>query len=109
MGYYASQFSTDKQSKATGQVATLHEVDKLLRQHLGCEVHPENWVMGWYDSIGFLIATKTERFLGSEELRTKVSEWFGPEYDHSKSAAELNKILKFLEENYTSDSWYSYK
>lgn len=93
-------------SKATGRFATLREVDEAICQHLGCEVHPEDWVMGWYDSIGSLIAMKTERFLGSEELRTAVSTWFGPINVHTEFAVTLNEILKFLEENYTSESYW---
>ena len=102
-------------NKSTGLVATLQDVDVAICNHLECVVDPKYWCCDWYNTIGFLIATKTERSLGSQELRDEVATLVC--YDPTKEYSEddqhyqrtLNTILEFLEANYTSDSFYSYK
>lgn len=78
----------------TGPTA-LQAVDEELCRHLGVEVHPKWWVDGWYDSIGFAIATGTA--LGSQELRDRVAGY--------PDQGRLPEILAYLEEHFTSDSW----
>lgn len=80
--------------KGEKEPAVLQAVDEELCAHLGVEVHPKWWVEGWYDFIGFLVATGSP--LGGEELRKKVEELNDP---------AMTKILAYLEEHFTSDNW----
>jgi len=86
--------------KGSDLAEELNSVDEAICAHLGKQVHPEKYCCGWFDTIGYLIASG--RPLGGDELRIKVNEW----YEHSEEKLQVAlKILTFLEENYTSTRW----
>ena len=94
--------------KGEKEPTTLNTIDKELCELLGVEVHPQYYVAGWYNCIGFLIATKDECVLGSQELRNAVEEWFS-DGDDNERKEDMLKMLAYLEENYTSAGWYKTK
>ena len=80
--------------KGETEPSVLTEIDRDLCGLLGVDEDPEWWVHGWYDSIGFRIATGQP--LGSEDLRKSI---------HDTGIDNLDRILRYLEENYTSTAW----
>ncbi len=81
--------------KGDTEASKLSDVDEAICKHLGVAPHPTRYVDYWFDSIGFGLATGRGQ-LGSQELR---------EFVRGFSPSTLPKILKFLEENYTSSAW----
>lgn len=86
-----------------GSPVSLNKLDEdICKDVLHVEPHPkfyggENQI-NWFDSIGFQIAMGKE--LGTEELRKEVIDYEMP---------QLVKILDYLEERYTSTSFYMAK
>jgi hypothetical protein len=76
------------------------DIDEEICREFGWTVDEKLYAHGWYDSIGFQIATGKD--LGGEELRNRLKEY----YDEND---ELLRILSFLEEHYTSTAWYERK
>lgn len=95
-------FSKDNQEKAIS--LTLID-ERICREVLNVEPHPKWYggtVFNWFDTIGFMIASSSDMYLGSAALREH--------YSKSEMWAEewpmIEKILDFLEANYTSTSFY---
>lgn len=83
-------------------------VDESICKHLGASCDPERWVGNWYDSIGYMLATCDHK-LGSEGFKIKVKMWSHGFDGYEDRQQVLQPILKFLEENYESDSWHENK
>jgi len=79
---------------------SLNKVDEEICEHLGTLPNDRHYVAGWFDCIGYLIATSNERYLGSDALRDKVKEWYPDDNE------PMHKILEFMESNYDSTSFY---
>lgn len=84
------------------------KVDEEICALLNVDVHPVSYCSGWFDLIGFEIARGSK--LGSQELKDKVEGWYKPypnwdDEDREAQKERMLKILKFLEDNYVSDSW----
>jgi len=64
------------------------EIDDEMREHFGAPADAENWYLGWYDTIGLLLA------LGKtwDEIRTTLP--------------TLSHIVDYLEERYIPNAWY---
>ncbi len=98
--------------KGAEKPTPLNTIDAELCDLLGVPVHPQHYVAGWFDSIGYLIASG--RKLGSLELWAKLDEWTEPDFD-SDSKERFNRqvqrrehlflCLMHLEEHYTDDAW----
>jgi hypothetical protein len=73
---------------------------------LGVEVHPKYWVAGWYDIIGFALATGVP-LNGSKDrgLNWRGEPRFRSMDEVIEDNAELVKILAYLRANYTEDAW----
>lgn len=69
----------------------LTNIDAEICEHLGIELHPENWCVNWYNTIGFSLA------LGCDWA--EVTEIWGDRPDWLR-------VIEFLRENYTVDCWY---
>lgn len=78
------------------------EIDRIMCEHFGVEVHPKYYLADWYNVIGFVIACGKGE-LGSQELRDFIVGWAPLDSEYS---AELLKVLDYLEEHYTSNAWY---
>jgi len=83
--------------KATNETVDLTELDEEICKEFNVPVHKTRWCFDWYNPIGFRIAAFREMSLGSAELRNAIAEIGIP---------ELDKVLAYLEKNYTSNSWY---
>lgn len=97
-------------SKETNEVVSLIKVDEEICQLLGVEVDLRHYGgvengFNWFDTIGFMIATNSEMFLGSQKLRDHylASDMW------SEEAPVIGKILNYLEEKYRSANWYQSK
>lgn len=93
-------FSKDNPTDAV----SLSKVDEEICSLLNIPVHNRfygNGEVNWFDTIGYMIATSNDLQLGVPELRDKMKDW------------ELDKrffqALDYLEENYTSTSFYQTK
>ncbi len=74
----------------------LEIVDEEICKALGKSVHPTEYYMGWYDSIGLMLACgKT-----FEEIESLANSWY-PESEESP----ILDVIKFMKENYISSSW----
>jgi hypothetical protein len=74
----------------------LVKVDEAICHEFGWDVHPTQWAYGWYNCIGFAIATGKP--LGSQELRDEIASMpYMPE--------ALLVILDFLEREFTDNAW----
>jgi hypothetical protein len=91
--------------KGSSEPVSLNKIDEELCQLLGKPVHFKQYVVMWYDVIGWTIAVNGYA-LGSKELREKVEE-YDKLMDEDQGA--LIKCLDYLEENYTSTAFYQSK
>ena len=82
--------------KGATEPTSLNAIDEEICNFLREPIHPKHYVIGWYDVIGFAIATGKP--LGSKELRDYVA-------DMPQETERLLQVLDFLEQHYTSDSW----
>lgn len=77
--------------------ADLNYVDQQLCELLNKPVDKTHYVAGWFDAIGWQIAVNNLQ-LGTDALRQKIKEF---------ESENLNKCLEFLENNYSSTSFYA--
>jgi hypothetical protein len=71
------------------------KIDEELCELVGEPVHPKYWLCGWYDIIGFAIATG--KALGSAELDERMKDYV--------DEPVLMQIYEHLKANYTSNAW----
>lgn len=76
--------------KGCNEPESLIAVDEAICAHLGVEIHPVNYVDGWYDSVGFMLA------MGRNWQQIREAGFSGK---------NLPKIIDFLEANYISSAW----
>lgn len=96
-------------SKASKEAVSLSKIDEEICNLLGVEVHENlyggGYVKGsfnWFDIIGFRISTNNDNNLGQPALR----EYYKESTIWKEDLPVINKILDYLEENYTSSAWY---
>ena len=87
--------------KGESQPASMQAIDDLLRIEFGEEPDPEQWLWGWYDTIGFGLA------LGKNwaQLREQFAE--DPAESERTNLARRRKlaVIYWLEANYVSNAW----
>lgn len=88
-------FTLTRKSNLEAGPVKFVEIDAELCKHFNEPVDEVHWYLGWYDSIGLGLA------LGKswDELRT----WWKEE-----DAAQMLRIIDYLEENFTPNAWYQY-
>jgi hypothetical protein len=92
-------------SKETNQPEKLSLVDDRLCAFLGVTPHEHNYVHGWYDSIGFRLAIgKT-----FPQIREEFNEKISYEAEYKSVYQNLIRCLDWLEENYSTNSWWEPK
>ena len=80
----------------------LNVVDEEICNAFNIPVHSIFYGGGsinWFDTIGYMIATGCGE-LGEQSLKDKLTEW--------KMNERYHKVLQFMEENYTSTSFYEH-
>jgi len=82
--------------KETNEAEKFSEIDNKICALLNVEPHPKKYMCSWYDIIGFNLAN------GESFDAQRKMEWL-------KQDPELMTILNFLDENYTSRSWFEHK
>lgn len=105
--------------KGQSNPALINAVDEAICRRFQTPVSDKYYCGDWFHVIGFLLATKGFA-LGSKELRMAVVNWYVASdsiYQHnltesSKRDARIYlgqqiQILKYLEQYYTSNGWYS--
>lgn len=98
----------DKTRPGEGPV-TLQEIDRLMCEHFEQPCDPIKYLNGWYDSIGFRLA------LGKsfEEIRGQFDGYILEEKARGNPNQGVEfyenslRILAWLEERYTTNSFYS--
>lgn len=73
--------------KDTGQPTKFQQIDDEMRVHFGVEPDPVRWYKGWYDYIGFTLAT-------------------GGDWAKCREIFEgLDEVIDYLEQRYTYNQW----
>ena len=92
--------------KGSNTAARLFDIDEqICTKVLNVPVHEKVYGgsgegrFDWFNTIGYLIASG--RKIGSEELRLKVAEW-------TENDPIGVKVLAYLEENYSSESFRTF-
>ena len=81
--------------KGETEPSTLVKVDEAICTHFGWPIHPQDYVYGWYDSIGFMLATGKSW----DQIRVELRDGWGFQ-------DERQAIVDFLEANYTTGIWW---
>lgn len=88
---------------------SLNLVDEEICSFLGVKVLDQSYGgsrpsgFDWYNSIAWVIANNNDSNLGSDNLHAKLNEWY--EEDETRFE-KMKKVLKFMEDNYISRSFY---
>jgi hypothetical protein len=75
--------------------ALLTSVDEAICNHFGAPVDPVKYYFGWFDCIGFRLAT-------GSSFDKMEAEFSAEDEDYYRRMLE---IVKFLKANYTSDAF----
>ena len=92
----------DIDSKLELKAVPLNIVDAELCAYMHIEVHPTDYAFGWFDVIGLRLAlgqSFIEQIANAEEHATE------PNSDDTEYYIEQLKILRWLDANFTFDSW----
>lgn len=81
-------------NKETGEAEKFSHIDDKIRETFEVKPDPAKYIFSWYDIIGFNLASG-KTFQDQREM-----EWISKD-------KELMQVIDFLDENYTSNSWYS--
>lgn len=104
--------------KNSTEAVSLNKLDEdICTEVLNLPVHPKDYGAGkynWFDDIGYKIATKSSHYLGSYALRRYYLKQIvlakqNNDYSWLRYNLWMYKILMYLEENYTSRSFYQVK
>lgn len=81
------------------------KIDEEICSHMGAEVHPTNWYIGWYDYIGFMLAVGKS----FDEINGLIVECIEDSKTPEGHAhwSKMQQVNHFLAERYVSDAWYS--
>ena len=82
-----------------GKPVKLQDIDKELCDMLGVPCDDNEWVLGWYDSIGLGLACGCDW----DKIRKILI------IDDSEHHKSLAKVIDYLRNNFTTDSWYCHK
>lgn len=97
--------------KKTSQQSPLQEVDdRICREVYNCEPHPKKWgasVFDWYNTIGFSLAMGKTLEDGSKSVRKYYQETWKESWEEEPELKLMNKVIDFLQENYTVKSGYT--
>lgn len=82
----------------------LARIDDDMCEHFGVKPHPNNYLNGWFDSIGLRLAMGDSL----EEIKANYSSKIGERVEHDgfDIYKRLATIAAYLEERYTSDAFY---
>jgi hypothetical protein len=80
-------------------------IDAELCQHFKVPVHETQWYNGWYDYIGLGLACGKPL----AELALKCEKHVEEGGEHKDFWQRMLQIARWLDDNYTSDSWYQGK
>jgi hypothetical protein len=88
-------------SKATGEPTAFAEIDVALCALLGAPVDPVNYVLGWYDTIGFRCALGDSFDTMREEFADNRD---NPQYKPLFWSRML-QCVDYLDAHYTTSAW----
>lgn len=93
--------------KGESEPANLIEVDAEMCKHFNVECDPVKYHYGWYDSIGLRLALGWPFEKISGEYGERIADTADQEtVDY---CVHMSKIISWLQENYTADSWHESK
>ena len=85
------------------------DIDKELCDALGHECHPTRWLFGWYDDIGYWLATgRTWQEIRHDYQGRVLKAIADGDKGYEDFMRELVRILDYLEANYTHNHWREY-
>lgn len=90
----------DKTSMSPVSLPSVDE--RICREVFNVEPHPKYWgstVFNWYDTIGFTVA--------SGMSLAEAREYYNTTNIWEEERPYVNKVIDFLEANYTTKSFYS--
>ncbi len=93
--------------KKTNQRAVLQEVDRLMCENFKQPCDEIRYLCGWYNSVGLRLAcgqSFTEILTEYQDYVEKANDPMEKDYYES-----MIEIIKWLDINYTSESWYEHK
>jgi hypothetical protein len=94
------------------QPQVFQQIDIEMCQYFGVDVHEKYYFCGWYDYIGYLLATGRS-FADIEQLILKnlFERKSVGDSRHAKQerewSAEMLQVNNWLRERFTTDAWYS--
>lgn len=101
-------FQLFKKSNPEEGPVVLNKVDEEICAFLGAPVHETRYVCGWFDAIGFRLATGKTFAQIKEEFDGYIKEETAKgKLDMAEFYVVLNKIREYLDERYTPNSFYS--
>jgi len=98
-------FQLTRKSDLKAGPVVLAKIDEEICEFLGITVHPDKWVQDWYNSIGLRLACGHS----FEDIRTEFKKYIDESENDSKFYTRLTVILNFIDENFTTNSFYQLK
>ena len=83
-------------SKKTGEPENFSSIDEKLCAMFDVPVDDNRYLCSWYDIVGLNLAT------GRDFDEQRKMHWIAED-------ESLMQIIDFLDENYTSNSWYEHR
>lgn len=103
-------FQLIRKSKIEEGPVLLSEIDEELCKELGYECHPTNWLFGWFNDIGFWIATGRTWEQIRIDYKNRIEEALKKEdKEYADFISVLIKILDYLELNFIYRAWWERK
>lgn len=92
--------------KKTGKPEVLQEIDRKMCEAFNQPCDPTKWFHNWHNEIGFRLAIGQS----FEDIKKEYEGYVtNPESDGERNYYSLSlEVLRWLEDNYTSNAFYSY-
>lgn len=93
--------------KGEKEPVVLQIVDEEICKRFKVEVHPKQWHHGWYNHIGFFLATgKDFEWIKKDCLNAAAK---AKDVEDSMHWGHMYSIAVFLESNFDTNAWYEVK
>jgi hypothetical protein len=95
-------------NKVTGQAGYFNAIDEEICAAFGWPMDEENYIFGWYNAIGWRVATGNSL----DQVRSIfigyiIEALLKNDYKQVRYYTTVIGILNYLTQHYTTDSWYT--
>ncbi len=88
----------------SSEAEPLSTIDEKLCALVGEPIHPKNYVLGWFDNIGFSLSCGKTFDDIKQRLAKELAEETDPNYIPWQE--KLLTMAEYLSEHYTINAWY---